>query len=167
MAKDKFSFDIVSEVDMQEVDNAINQAKKELANRYDFKDSKSSIEFKRAEKQIILVSSDDYKIRSLKDIVLTKMARRNVAIKALVFGEPESVFGENLKQVATITTGIEKEKAKELVKKIKSLGLKKVQTQIEGEKLRVFAPKKDDLQAVIEYVKGLDYSIPLTFENYR
>ena len=166
MGKQSFSFDIVSEVDLQEVDNAINQAKKELSNRYDFKGSKSSIEYNRDEKKITIITTDDYKLRSLKDIILTKAAKRGVPLKALKFSDPEKVFGGNLKQIAEITTGIPKDKAKELVKIIKGLDLK-LQTQIEGEKVRVSSPKKDDLQVVIQHLKGVSFPIPLNFNNYR
>ena len=166
MGKQSFSFDIVSEVDLQEVDNAINQAKKELFNRYDFKGSNSSIEYNRDEKKITLVTTDQYKLRSLKDIVLTKAIKRNVSAKALKFGEPEKVFGGNLKQVAEITTGIPKDKAKELVKIAKGLDLK-LQLQIEGEKVRVSSSKKDALQAAFQHLRGLNFSIPLNFNNYR
>lgn len=166
MGKQSFSFDIVSEVNLQEVDNAINQAKKELFNRYDFKGLNSSIEYNRDEKKITLITTDDFKLRSLKDIVLTKAAKRGISPKALTFNEPEKVFGSNLKQIVEITTGIPKDKAKELIKIIKGLGLK-LQPQIEGEKVRVFSPKKDDLQAVIQHLKGLDFPIPLNFNNYR
>lgn len=166
MAKEKFSFDIVSDVDMQEVDNAIQQAKKELGNRYDFKDSKSSIEYNREEKKITLVTSDDFKLRSLKDIVLTRIVKRGISPKSIAFGEPEKVFGANLKLIAQITTGIEKEKARELVKIIKNLDVK-VQSQIEGEKVRVFSSKKDDLQTVMQHLRDLDFSVPLHFNNYR
>jgi len=166
MGKANFSFDIVSEVNMQEVDNAINQAKKELYNRYDFKGSESSVEYKPDEKKIILITSDDFKLRSLKDIVLTRITKRGISPKSLVFGDPQKVFGSNLKQIVEITTGIPKEKAKELIKIIKNLGLK-IQTQIEGEKVRVFAPKKDDLQVAIGHLKGIDFPISLSFNNYR
>ena len=151
---------------MQEVDNAINQAKKELHIRYDFKGSASSIEYKCDEKKIILIASDDFKLRSLKDIVLTKIVRRGISPKALIFSDPEKVFGSNIKQVAEITTGIPKEKARELVKIIKNLGLK-IRSQIEGDKVRVFAPKKDDLQVTIQHLKGIDFPISLSFNNYR
>lgn len=166
MGKQNFSFDIVSEVDLQEIDNAINQAKKELFNRYDFKGSASSVEYKRDEKQIILISSDDFKLRSLKDIVLNRIVRRKISPKSLTFKDAEKVFGDNLKQVIEITTGIPKERARELVKIIKNLGLK-VQAQIEDDKVRVFAPKKDNLQAAIQHIKALDFPIPLSFNNYR
>ena len=166
MGKQSFSFDVVSDVNMQEVDNAIQQARKELLNRYDFKGSKSSIEYSREEKTITLIAPDDFKLRSLKDIVVTRMVKRGISPKSLEFKNPEKVFGGNLKEVAQITTGIPKEKARELVKIVKEFGIK-VQSQIEGEKVRVFSPKKDDLQAVIQHLKGLDFSIPLYFKNYR
>ena len=161
-----FSFDIVSEVDLQEVDNAVNQANKELAQRYDFKDSKSSIEYDRKEKKITLVADDNFKLRALTDILVTRMAKRKIALKSLKFNEPEKAFGGYLRQVVEICMGIDKEKAKELTGIIKRLKVK-VQTQIEGEKIKVSSPKKDELQAVIVHLKGLDFSIPLKFSNYR
>jgi len=166
MGKQSFSFDIVSEVDLQEADNAINQAKKELFNRYDFKGSDSSIEYDREEKKITLITTDDFKLRALKDILLTKAVKRSISPKALTFNEPEKVFGGNMKQIVEITTGIPKDRARELVKIIKDLKLK-LRSQIEGEKVRVFSSKKDDLQVVIQHLKGLDFPIPLKFNNYR
>lgn len=161
-----FSFDIVSEVDLQEVDNAINQAKKELAQRFDFKGSKSSIDYSKEEKTITLIGDDDYKLRSLKDILAGKLTKRNVALKSLTFNEPEKAFEGTLRQKVEISTGIPKEKAKELVKIIKDLKLK-IQTQIEGEKLKVTSAKKDELQAVIAHLRTIDFSLPLGFTNYR
>ncbi|HOU35858.1 MAG TPA: YajQ family cyclic di-GMP-binding protein [Candidatus Omnitrophota bacterium] len=161
-----FSFDIVSEVDLQEVDNAVNQAKKELSQRYDFRGSKSSIDFDRHEKQITLVADDDFKLRALQDILTTKLAKRGVSLKAVTFREPQKAFEGTLRQLVLLTTGIDKEKAKDLVRIIKDLGLK-VQTQIEGEKIRVSGAKKDDLQAVIAHVRSLDFPIALNFTNYR
>ena len=147
-----FSFDIVSEVDLQEVDNAVNQSCKELSQRYDFKDSKASLAFDRKEAKITLVADDEFKLRSLTDILATRLAKRGVSLKALKFNEPEKAFEGYLRQVAEICMGIEKEKAKELVNIIKGLGLK-VQTQIEGEKIKVSSPKKDELQAVIAHIR--------------
>jgi len=161
-----FSFDIVSEVDLQEMDNAVNQANKELAQRYDFKNSKSSIAYDRKEKNITLVADDDFKLRALTDILATRMAKRGISFKSLKFNDPEKVFEGYLRQMIEIRTGIDKDKAKELTGIIKGLGLK-VQTQIEGEKIKVSAPKKDDLQGVITHLRGLDFSIPLSFCNYR
>lgn len=161
-----FSFDVVSEVDLQEMDNAVNQANKELAQRYDFKDSKASIAYDRKEKQITLIADDDFKLRALTDILATRIAKRGISLKSLKFNEPEKAFEGYLRQRVTICMGIDKEKAKALAGIIKGLGLK-VQTQIEGEKIKVSSAKKDELQAVIIHLKGLDFSIPLKFDNYR
>jgi len=161
-----FSFDIVSEVDLQEVDNAVNQAAKELAQRYDFKNSKSSIAFDRKEKKVTLVADDEFKLRALTDILATRLAKRGVSIKALKFNEPEKAFEGYLRQAVDICMGIDKERAKELTGIIKGLGLK-VQTQIEGEKIKISSAKKDELQAVIAHLRGLDFSLPLNFCNYR
>jgi len=161
-----FSFEIVSEVDLQEVDNGVNQANKELAQRYDFKNSKASIVYDRKEKKITLVADDDFKLKALTDILLTRLAKRNVSLKALKYNDPEKAFEGYLRQSVEICMGIDKEKAKELVGIIKGLGLK-VQTQIEGEKIKVSSAKKDELQTVIAHLRGLDFPIPLGFENYR
>ena len=110
-----FSFDIVSEVDLQEVDNAVNQANKELAQRYDFKNSKSSIAYDRKEKKITLLADDDYKLAALTEILATRMAKRNISLKSLKFNDPEKAFEGYLRQAVEICTGIDKEKAKELV----------------------------------------------------
>jgi hypothetical protein len=161
-----FSFDIVSEVDLQEMDNAVNQAKKELSQRYDFKNSKASIDFDRTEKKITLIADDDFKLRALTEMLITRMAKRGISHKSLKFGEPERAFEGYSRQVLEIYTGIDKEKAKELVAIIKKLGLK-VQSQIDGEKIKVSSAKKDELQAVIAHLRALDFAIPLNFCNYR
>lgn len=161
-----FSFNIVSEVDLQEMDNAVNQAAKELSQRYDFKDSKASIAFDRKEKFLTLIADDDFKLRALTDILATRMAKRGIFLKALKFNPPEKAFEGYLRQKVDICMGIDKEKAKELTGIIKNLGLK-VQTQIEGEKIKVSSAKKDELQAVIVHLKGLNFSLPLSFCNYR
>ncbi|MCX5709968.1 MAG: YajQ family cyclic di-GMP-binding protein [Candidatus Omnitrophica bacterium] len=161
-----FSFDIVSEVDLQEVDNAVNQACKELAQRYDFKGSKASLAFDRKEKKITLIADDDFKLRALTDMLATRLAKRGVALKSLKFNTPEKAFEGYLRQIAEICMGIDKEKAKELTGIIKGLGLK-VQAQIEGEKIKVSSAKKDELQSVIAHLRGLDFSLPLSFCNYR
>ena len=166
MGKDSFSFDIVSEVNLQEVDNAVNQAKKELAQRYDFKGSKASIDFKREDKKLVLVADDDFKLKSLTDILAGKLVKRGVSMKSMTFKEPQKSLGSSLTQEVDITMGIAKDKAKELVAIIKGLGLK-VQPQIDGEKVRVFSPKKDDLQAVIGHVRKIDFPLALSFVNYR
>jgi uncharacterized protein YajQ (UPF0234 family) len=163
---ENFSFEINSEVDLQEVDNAVNQAIKELSQRYDFKNSKATITFDRKEKKITLVADDDFKLRALTDILTLRLAKRGVSVKSFKFDEPQKAFEGYLRQGVGICMGIDKERAKELVAIIKSLGVK-VQTQIEGEKIRVNAAKKDDLQAVIAHLRGLDFPIPLGFGNYR
>lgn len=161
-----FSFDIVSEVNIQEVDNAVNQAQKELAQRYDFKDSKSSIAFERDEKKITLVADDDFKLRAVTDILSTRLAKRGVSLKSLVFATPEKAFEGTLRQKIDVTMGLPGDKAKDLVKIIKELNLK-VQSQIDGDKIRVSGSKKDDLQSVIAHLRSLDFSLPLTFCNFR
>jgi hypothetical protein len=161
-----FSFDLVSEVDLQEVDNAVNQAIKELSQRYDFKNSLASIAFDRKEEKITLIADDDFKLRALTDILNTRLAKRGVSIKAFKFDEPEKAFEGYLRQRVEICMGIDKERTKELNAIIKGLGLK-VQTQIEGEKIKVSSAKKDELQAVIAHLRGLDFSLPLHFCNYR
>jgi hypothetical protein len=161
-----FSFDITSEVDFQEVDNAVNQAQKELSQRFDFKGSKSSIEFRKEEKKIILIADDDFKLRALRDILEGRMAKRGVSLKSLKNNEPENAFEGTMRQVIELTSGFPSDKAKELVKLIKDSRLK-VQAQIEGEKVRVISAKKDELQAVIAHLRNATFSLPLQFKNFR
>ena len=161
-----FSFDIVSEVDMQEVDNAINQARKEIIQRYDFKGSKCSIEFDRKEKKLTLIGDNEYRLKALADVINIKMIKRGISIRYLEFKNPEPAQAGTLRQEVIISSGIGKENSKQLVKGIKDLKIK-VQAQIEGEKVRVSSAKKDELQKVITHVKGLDFPIPLSFCNYR
>lgn len=161
-----FSFDIVSEVDLQEIDNAVNQAKKELSQRYDFRNSKSSIDYNRTEKKITLLADDDFKLRSLRDMLDTRIVKRGISLKALKYNESQKAFEGTLRQAVDVVCGIEREKAKDIVKIIKDFN-PKTQTQIEGEKIKVSSPKKDDLQAVITHLKGVDFPVPLQFCNYR
>ncbi|MFA6350171.1 MAG: YajQ family cyclic di-GMP-binding protein [Candidatus Omnitrophota bacterium] len=161
-----FSFEIVSEVDLQEMDNAVNQACKELSQRYDFKGSKASIAFDRKEKKITLIADDDFKLRALTDILATRMAKRGIHLKSLKFNDPEHAFEGYLRQKVDICMGIDRERAKELTGIIKALGLK-VQVQIEGEKIKVSSAKKDELQSVIQHVRGIEFPVPLQFGNYR
>ncbi|HKO57788.1 MAG TPA: YajQ family cyclic di-GMP-binding protein [Thermoanaerobaculia bacterium] len=163
MAQD-FSFDIVSKTDMQEVANAIQQAQKELAQRFDFKGSKSSIEL--AAEEITLVSDDESKLRSVKDIVETKLVKRGVSLKALDYGKLEDAAGGTVRQKAKIVQGIETEKAKAIVKAIKDAKLK-VQASIQSDQVRVSGRNKDELQQAIALVKQKDFGIPLQFTNYR
>jgi uncharacterized protein YajQ (UPF0234 family) len=163
MAQD-FSFDIVSKTEMQEVTNAIQQAQKELAQRFDFKGSKSSIELNAEE--IVLVSDDEGKLRSVKDILETKLVKRGVSLKAVDYATLEQAAGGTVRQKAKIVQGIEIEKAKAIVKAIKDAKLK-VQASIQSDQVRVTGRAKDDLQKAMAIVKGHDYGIPLQFTNYR
>jgi cyclic-di-GMP-binding protein len=160
----EFSFDIVSKTDMQEVANAINQAQKELAQRFDFKGSKSSIEL--AAEEIVLISDDEGKLRSVKDILETKLVKRGVALKAIDYQKLEAAQMGTVRQRAKIVQGIESEKAKAIVKSIKDAKLK-VQVSIQSDQVRVVGRSKDDLQKAIALVKGNDFGIPLQFTNYR
>lgn len=163
MAKDA-SFDIVSTVDMQEVDNAINQANKEISQRYDFKNSKSEISVEESDLKII--ADDDFKLKSVIDILQSKLIRRQVPIRNLEYGKVESATGGLVRQNIKIKQGLETETAKKIVKDIKTLKLK-VQAQIMGDQVRVTGKSRDDLQRVIAELKGNDYEIELQFTNYR
>ena len=160
----EFSFDIVSETEMQEVANAIQQAQKELATRFDFKGSKSSIELNHDE--IVLASDDEGKLRSVKDIVETKLVRRKVSLKALDYGKVEPAAGGTVRQRAKVVQGIESEKAKAIVRTIKDAKLK-VQASIQSDQVRVVSRSKDELQKAISLVRENDFAIPLQFVNYR
>jgi uncharacterized protein YajQ (UPF0234 family) len=160
----EFSFDVVSKTDMQEVANAIQQAQKELAQRFDFKGSKSSIELTAGE--IILISDDEGKLRSVKDIVETKLVKRKVSLKALEYGKVEQAAGGTVRQHAKIVQGIEIEKAKSVVRTIKDAKLK-VQASIQSDQVRVVGRSKDDLQKAIALLRENDFGIPLQFTNYR
>ncbi len=163
---DQVSFDIVSQVDLQEIDNAVNQALKELRTRFDFKGSKSSIDFLKEEKKIRLIGDDELKLKNLQDIVKTRMASRKVPIRALHFEEPEKAFEGTLRQDVSLVQGIPQEKAKEIVKAIKDTKLK-VQAAIQGDQIRVSSKSKDDLQSVIQFLRTHPSDIPLQFVNYR
>ena len=162
----QFSFDIVSTVDFQEIDNAVNQALKELNTRFDFKGSKSTLEFLKAEKKIRLIADDDLKLRNLQDILRTRMAARKISVKALKFGEPEKAFEGTLRQEIELVQGMPADKAKEVVRLIKESRLK-VQAAIQGEQVRVTGKSKDDLQAVMSLLRNNPLDIPLQFTNYR
>ena len=160
----EFSFDVVSETDMQEVSNAIQQAQKELAQRFDFKGSKSEIELTKDE--LTLVSDDETKLKSLKDIVEGRLVKRKVSLKALEYGKIEDASLGTVRQKAKIVKGIESEKAKAIVKHLKDAKLK-VQASIQGDQVRVTGRSKDDLQKAISLIKEKDFGIPLQFTNYR
>lgn len=162
----QFSFDIVSQIDMQEMDNAVNQAIKELSTRFDFKGSKSSIELMKTDKKIRIIADDDLKLRNVQDILKTRLAARKISIKALDFGDPEKAFEGTLRQEITLVQGVAGDKAKEIVKAIKETGLK-VQAAIQGEQVRVTSKSKDDLQAVMNHFRAHPLDIPLQYTNFR
>ena len=158
------SFDIVSRIDRQELDNALNQARKEIENRFDFRHSKTSIEAD--EKKITLVSDDELKMRNVVDVLQSKAVKRGVDVKAFEFGEVEPAAGSTVRQVITLRAGIPKDKSKALVEKIKSLKLK-VNAQYQDEQIRVTGKSKDDLQKVITALRAFEFDLPLQFVNYR
>jgi uncharacterized protein YajQ (UPF0234 family) len=165
MAKDS-SFDIVSQVDMQEVDNAFGQAKKEIANRYDLKGSGATIALDKAKKTLTVNAPSDFVAKQVIDIISSKIIKRGIDLNALSWGKLEAASGGTVRQVATIIEGIDKETAGKINKDIKATKLK-VKVTIEQDKLRVSGPKLDTLQEVIAFVKGQDYGQPLQFTNYR
>ena len=165
MAKDN-SFDVVSEVDLQEVDNAYQQTLKELVNRYDLKDSGAKIEFSKADKNFTLHAPSDFVASQVIDVLNTKLVRRNIDLKAVEWGKSEMASGSTVRIKGELVMGIEMELARKINKDIRDQKFK-VKVQIEGDKLRVSAAVRDELQAVIAFVKKQDYDIPLQFINYR
>lgn len=160
------SFDIVSEIDLQEVDNAVNQALKEIHQRYDLKDSNTTIEMNKKDKLLTLNTKDDYSLKQSIDILQTKFIRRGISIKALKLNEPEQAAGGRLKQIINLQSGISKDNAKKIVKMIKDSKLK-VNAQIQDEQVRVTGPKIDDLQAIIKMIKEADLDFPTQFVNMK
>jgi len=165
MAADS-SFDIVCKIDMQEMDNAINQARQEVSQRYDFKGSKSEINLDKGANTLTLTSDDDYKLTALTDILQSKLVKRKISLKALGYGKVEQAAGGTVRQVVTLQNGIPQDKAKEIVKLIKNMKLK-VNAAIQGDQLRVSGKKLDDLQAVMGMLKEQDLGIHMQFVNYR
>jgi cyclic-di-GMP-binding protein len=166
MAKNS-TFDITSTVDLQEVDNALNQARKEVAQRYDFKGATAEIEFSKAESSITLLADDDFKLKALVDVVESKLIKRGVPVRNLDYGAVDDASGGKARQVVKLQQGITTEKGKEIVKAIKEGGFKKVQAQIQDEQVRVQSPSIDDLQAVIAMLKKKDFGLELQFGNFR
>lgn len=158
------SFDIVSVVDKQEVDNAVNQTIKEIAQRYDFKKTKSEIT--QEKDSIKILADDDYKMKAIIEILQSKFIKRNISVKALQYGKVEPASGGLVRQIITIQQGIAKEKAKEIIAAIKETKLK-VQAQIQEEQVRVTGKNLDDLQEIIRLLRGKDLDIEMQFENFR
>jgi uncharacterized protein YajQ (UPF0234 family) len=161
------SFDVTSSVDLQEVDNAINQARKEVAQRYDFKGSMAAIDFNKAESTLTLVADDNMKMDALWDILQTRLVRRNVPVKNLKLGDVEAATGSTVRRVVTLQQGIPGDAAREIIKYLKDQKLKKVQASIQGDQLRISSASKDELQDVIRILRGHDFGIALQFGNYR
>ena len=165
MAQDH-SFDIVSKVDLQELRNAIQQAQKEISTRFDFKGSSASVAFEESPPSLKLTADHTMQLKSVADVMEGKLAKRGVPLKAFLWKDPEQLPSGSMKQQALLQQGLASEKAKEIVKTIKELGLK-VQSRIEGDAVRVVGRQIDDLQVVIQSLKGKDFGIPFQVENYR
>lgn len=161
------SFDITSTVDLQEVDNALNQARKEVAQRYDFKGSKASIDFERGASKLVLIADDEPKLNALWEIVVTRLVRRNVPTKNLTRGSVQTAANSTVRQEVALQQGIPSEKAREIVKFIKDAKLKRVQAAIQGDQLRISSPSKDELQDVMRLLREQDFGLALQFGNYR
>jgi cyclic-di-GMP-binding protein len=159
------TFDVVSEVDRQEVRNAVDQASRELATRFDFKGTDSAIE--QTDLTLTLRSSSEDRLRALRQVLEEKLVKRGVSLKGLDYAKVEEASGARVRQVATISVGISTDKAKEINKLIKAMGLKGVSSQTQDDQVRVSGKKRDDLQAVIAELKGADLGVPLQFTNFR
>jgi hypothetical protein len=164
MASDS-SFDVVSKVDQQELDNALNQARKEIAGRFDFKNSKTEIEYD-GKTVITVLSDDELKMKNVMDIISSKAIKRGIDVKAFDFGKVEPAAQNTVRQTITLRSGIPKDKSKTLMDAIKALKLK-VSAQYQDEQIRVSGKSRDDLQKVIAHLKSMDYELPLQFVNYR
>lgn len=161
------SFDVTSTVDLQEVDNAINQARKEIVQRYDFKGSKASIDFSRTESTLTLVADDEFKMTALWEIVQGRMVKRGVPVKNLKLGEIERGAQDTVRRVITLQQGIPTDAGKAIVKFLKDRKIRKVQAAIQGDQVRISSPSRDELQAVIALLKEEDFGVALQFGNYR
>ena len=161
------SFDVSTGADLQEVDNAVHQAAKEVAQRYDFKGSKAAIAFDRAQATLTLVADDDFKMKALFDVLQGKLVKRGVPVKNLELGEITPAAGDTVRREIKLTQGIPQEKAKAIVKAIKDRKFKKTQASIQGEEIRVQSPSKDELQEVMAFLRLQDWGIELKYGNYR
>ncbi len=159
------SFDVVSKVDMQEIRNAVDQASREIANRYDFRDTGSAVEL--GTDSINMRSNTEDRLAAIRQVLEEKLVRRKVSLKAVHYGNVEDASGGTVRQAAELAAGISSERARELNKFIKGLGIKGVQSQTQGDQLRVISKKRDDLQTVISELTDGDFDVPLQFENFR
>jgi uncharacterized protein YajQ (UPF0234 family) len=161
------SFDVTSNVDLQEVDNAVNQARKEVAQRYDFKGSKAAIDFDRGEATLTLTADDEFKMQALWEVVETKLVRRKVPLKNVKRGDLERGANDTVRRLVTLQQGVPTEAARDIVKFIKDRKLRKVQAAIQGDQLRISSPSRDELQQVIAALREQDFGVELHFGNYR
>jgi cyclic-di-GMP-binding protein len=161
------SFDISTGADLQEVDNAVNQAVKEIAQRYDFKGTHCTIDFDREKAEIRLAADDEFRMDAVVDVLQTRMIKRGVPIKNMKVGDLETATGQSVRRTMTLTQGIPQDIAKKIIKSIKDSGLKKTQATIQGDEVRVTSPSRDDLQSVIAHLRNEDFGIELRFGNYR
>jgi cyclic-di-GMP-binding protein len=161
------SFDVTTGVDMQEVDNAVNQAQKEIAQRYDFKGANVSIEFKRAEEQILLAADSDFRMKALFEVVQAKLIKRGVPVKNLDIGEAKPAGGDTVRKEIKLKTALDGETAKKVSAAIKEAKLKKIQAAIQGDQVRISGPSKDDLQEAMALLRSQDFGVELKFGNYR
>ena len=161
------SFDVTTGVDMQEVDNAVNQAQKEIAQRYDFKGANVEIDFQRAEDQIVLVADSDFRMKALFDVLQAKLIKRGVPVKNLDVGDTKPAGGDTVRKEVKLKTSLDGETAKKVAAAIKEAKLKKVQASIQGDQVRVTSPSRDDLQEAIALLRSQDFGVELKFGNYR
>jgi cyclic-di-GMP-binding protein len=161
------SFDVTTGVDMQEVDNAVNQAQKEIAQRYDFKGANVQIDFKRAEEQIVLTADSDFRMKALFDVLQAKLIKRGVPVKNLDVGETKPAGGDTVRKEIKLKTALDGDTAKKVSAAIKDAKLKKIQASIQGDQVRVSGPSKDDLQEAMALLRSQDFGVELKFGNYR
>jgi uncharacterized protein YajQ (UPF0234 family) len=161
------SFDVSTGADLQEVDNAVNQALKEVAQRYDFKGTHCSIEFDRGKAEVRLSADDEFRMDALVDVLQSRMIKRGVPVKNLNLGDLVQGTGQSVRRTVTLTQGIPQDVAKKIVKAVRDRGFKKAQASIQGDEIRVTSPSKDELQGVIAFLKSQDFGIELKFGNYR
>lgn len=162
-----YSFDVTSTIELPEVDNAVNQARKEIGQRFDFKGSSAAIDFDQKAGTLTLTAEDNFKLEAVWDVLQTRLIKRSVAVKNLTRGDIEPAAGSSVRQVITLQQGIPTDAAREIVKHLKDLKLRKVQAAIQGDQLRVTSPSKDDLQGAMQALRAKDFGIALQFGNYR
>lgn len=162
-----YSFDVTSNIDLPEVDNAVNQARKEIGQRFDFKGSPAAIDLDQKAGTLTLTAEDNFKLEAVWDVLQTRLIKRGVPVKNLKRGDIEPAAGSTVRQVITMQQGISTEAAKEIIKHLKDLKLKKVQASIQGDQVRVSSPSKDDLQGAMQALRAKDFGVALQFGNYR